>query len=96
MGTGVDKLALEIGHPTESTNNLYAYALLTKKYNKALRDYAKEQQQDVIDFESYAFSNFVPRSAYFHDSIHPNIEGYSKMAKYFADELIRIKNFKTK
>jgi lysophospholipase L1-like esterase len=91
-----DKRALEIGYPTESTNNLYAYALLTKKYNDKLREYAKQHNLNIIDFEEYAFAHFIPRSTYFHDSVHPEIVGYMEMGEYFASEIIRINKFKMK
>lgn len=91
-----DKRALEIGNPIAATNNLYARAILTKKYNEELRNYAREHKLDIFDLETYALSKFVPRSAYFGDAVHPNVAGYLEIGEYFAKELIRIKNFKRK
>ena len=84
------KRRLQAGHPITSTNNLYAYALLTRKSNEELRHYAQRRNLDIIDFETYAFEHFVPRSIYFSDSVHPTIEGYLAMGIFFANEILRI------
>jgi len=83
-----DTQALQVAYPIASTNNLYVYSILTQKYNAELKKYAQEHQLNIIDFETYARTNFVPRSAYFKDATHPSIDGYLKMGKYFANKLV--------
>ena len=80
--------ALQIAHPIASTNNLCAYPILTKNFNSELREYARSSDLEIIDFESYALYKFSPRSTYFIDSVHPTSEGYLKMGKFFASELL--------
>ncbi|MDP2939823.1 MAG: SGNH/GDSL hydrolase family protein [Candidatus Omnitrophota bacterium] len=87
-----DQRSLDIGYPIASTNNLYILSLLTAKFNSELRNYARSEGLPIIDFELYALENFVPRSRYFFDSVHPTIEGYLKMGRFFANEIIRILN----
>lgn len=82
-----DEISLEIAYPITSSNNLYAYPLLTKKYNDELRRYAKNKRIELIDFEQFAFNNFKIRSKYFNDSVHLNEKGYFKMGKYFASKI---------
>ncbi|MFC2169945.1 SGNH/GDSL hydrolase family protein [Acidobacteriota bacterium] len=88
-----DEHALEIGHPTASSNNLFAFAVLTRNWNKALREYAVVKDIPIIDFEAAALHLFPKRSDYFTDSIHLTTEGYRIMGKYFTQELIKILGF---
>jgi len=82
-----DDEALRIGYPIASTPNLYAYALLTRRYNEALRQRADELQLDVIDFERYAVDHLLPRTDYWHDSVHLSTIGNLEMGEYLASEL---------
>lgn len=88
-----DNLALKIGHPIVSTNNLYAFPVLTKNWNTALREYATAEEIPLIDFEKAAYDLFPDRSNFFTDSIHPTPEGYRIMGKYFSGEIIKILEF---
>lgn len=89
MKVSPDRQAFEVAYPIAATDNLYAYSILTKRYNVALKKYAQEHHLDIIDFEAFARTNFVPRSEYFKDATHPSIEGYLKMGNYFAEELMK-------
>ena len=82
-----DQAALKAAYPIASTNNLYAWSLLTKGYNEALRQLAVEEGLDIIDFEQYVFENIDPRSGFFTDSVHPITEGFGTMALFLAEEL---------
>jgi len=82
-----DAAALMSGYPIATTNNLYAWSLLTKGYNEALRGLAQAEGLDLIDFEEYVFQNIRPRSGFFSDSVHPTIDGYKSMALFLAAEL---------
>ena len=83
-----DTRALDIAYPIASTNNLYAYPMLTKRYNEQLRHYAQQRSEvNLIDFEQYAFEHFDPRSEFFIDSVHPTSAAYVAMGGYFADAL---------
>jgi lysophospholipase L1-like esterase len=85
-----DSRALEVAFPTSSTNNLYAWPLLTSLYNNRLRQLVNEDDRvQLIDFEAYALDHFVPRHAYFVDSVHLTNEGYRQMGVYFAGELLK-------
>ena len=55
-----DQHALDIAYPIASTNNLYAYPLLTKAYNEELRAYAQRKQLPLIDFKSMRWNTFSP------------------------------------
>ena len=83
-----DQHALDMAYPIASTNNLYAYPLLTKAYNEELRAYAQEKQLPLIDFEQYALEHFQPRSELFVDSVHLTRAAYLKMGQYFAQQLV--------
>ena len=88
-----DTKALDIAYPIASTNNLYAYPLLTKRYNEQLRDYAQQHRNiKLIDFEQHAFEHFNPRSEFFIDSVHPTSAAYIAMGVYFADALAPLLN----
>ena len=82
-----DQAALKAAYPIASTNNLYAWSLLTKGYNEALRQLAVEEGLDIIDFEQYVFENIDPRSGFFTDSVHPTTDGFGTMALFLAEEL---------
>jgi len=79
--------SLEIAFPIASSNNLFLYPLLTRKYNEELRKYAHINNLDVIDFEEYAFQNFIPRDLYFQDSVHLSVKGYLEMGKFLSNKL---------
>ncbi len=81
-----DERTMEIAYPITSINNLYAFSILTKKWNSELRKYAKTHGIDLIDFEETALTLFNPRSRYFSDSVHPRPEGYLRMGKHFTAE----------
>lgn len=83
-----DSRALEIAYPTQTTNNLYAYPILTKIYNQELRKFAQKNDLILIDFENYAYNHFRPRSDYFSDSVHPLNIGYLFMGEFISNILI--------
>jgi lysophospholipase L1-like esterase len=87
-----DEKSLQFAYPISSTNNLYAYAILTKKFNQVLRDYSRANGLSLIDFEEYAWKALRPRSDFFHDSVHPNLRGYREMGIYFSSELLPLVN----
>jgi len=91
-----DQRALDIAYPTASTNNLYAYPILTKRYNNELREYTRDKRLDLIDLEAYARKAFLPRSEYFTDSVHPTRQGYVEIGNYLAKEILRIGPFREK
>lgn len=85
-----DDRALEIAFPTASTNNLYAWPLLTSIYNNKLRQLvAEDSRVQLFDYEAYALEHFVPRHTYFVDSVHFTNKGYREMGEYFARELLK-------
>lgn len=91
-----DKRALEIAYPISASNNLYAYSVLTHKWNFELKKYAEGGRMEIIDFEDAALELFNPRSKYFADSVHPTNEAHLKIGKFFAAELVKLEKFKTK
>lgn len=82
-----DEAALKKSYPLESSRSLDLYALLTQRFNEALRKYARKQNLVVVDLEKYALEEFSPRSAYFVDNVHPNAKGYVAMGRFLAREL---------
>lgn len=85
-----DTRSLDVGYSIASTFNLYGNSLLTKKYNDALRKYvSKKKQVQIIDFDTYALNNFIPRSKYFSDSVHFTNNGYLKLGEFLVSELIK-------
>ena len=82
--------ALMTAYPVYSTPNLYAYSVLTRGFNEALRDYAVGQDIPLIDFEDYAYRSFTPRTEYFADSVHPTLCGYEAMGRFIAHELMAL------
>ena len=82
-----DEQALRIAYPIASTNNLYAWPILTKNYNEELRNYADQHDLDLMDLEEYIRKSFNPRSKYFDYSVHPNEKGYIEIGTYFANKL---------
>ncbi len=82
-----DDRALRVAYPTATTNNLYAYAILTRLFNSELRRFAEARELPLIDFEHFAFEHFDPRSVFFLDSVHPSLKGYEAMGRFLAAEL---------
>jgi lysophospholipase L1-like esterase len=82
-----DPRALEIAYPIASTQNLFAYPLLTRRYNEEIRRVARLRDVDLIDFEGYAYDELDPRSDYFTDSVHMTIRGSTTFGRYLATEL---------
>ena len=82
-----DSAALAMAYPIASTNNLYAYVLLTKKFNDSLRLIARKHNLLMFDLEAFSIPVMVPRSSYYIDSVHPSLKGYQVIGKYLADEI---------
>jgi lysophospholipase L1-like esterase len=82
-----DARALEIAYPIASTQNLFAYPLLTRNFNEKIRQFAKQKDVGLIDFEEYAFHEFEARSDYYTDSVHMTIQGYAALGRFLATEL---------
>ena len=82
-----DQRALEIAFPIASTQNLFAYPLLTRQFNEEIRQFARQRDLGLIDFEEYAYHEFEPRSDYYTDSVHMTIRGYAAFGRYLADQL---------
>jgi lysophospholipase L1-like esterase len=82
-----DEKALRHAYPISSSDNLYAYAVVTRKFNEALRIYAKTHDLGLIDFEEYAWEKLRPRSQFFDDSVHPSLQGYREMANFLTEQL---------
>jgi len=79
--------SLKIAFPVASSNNLFLYPLLIRKYNEELKKYAQINNIDLIDFEEYALLNFIPRELYFQDSVHLSVKGYLEMGKFLSNKL---------
>lgn len=82
-----DQRALEVAYPIASTQNLYAYPLLTRQFNDEIRQFAEQRDLGLIDLEEYAYREFEPRSDYFTDSVHMTIQGYEAFGRFLATEL---------
>lgn len=82
-----DQRALEVAYPIASTQNLYAYPLLTRQFNDEIRQFAEQRDLGLIDLEEYAYREFEPRSDYFTDSVHMTIRGYAAFGRFLATEL---------
>jgi len=82
-----DQRALEIAYPIASTQNLFAYPLLTRQFNEEIRRLAGQRDLGLIDFEEFAYHEFEPRSDYFADSVHMTLRGHAALGRYLATEL---------
>jgi lysophospholipase L1-like esterase len=76
---------LDKGYATAFSSNLAAWAVLSDRYNKTLKTFAKDESVLVCDLATYAERNFHPRGLFFNDSVHPSILGYSKIAEFLAE-----------
>lgn len=83
-----DSAAIEKAYPITFTKNLSAWAVLTRKYNEALRAHCRERSLPIVDLETFALKSFLPRSDHFEDSVHPTSSGYEKIGKYLALEIV--------
>lgn len=83
-----DQRTMDLAHPLSSTNNLFVWDVLIKKYNYALKVYANEHNIIFVDFNEYAFRTLHPRSYYFVDAIHFTDEGYRILGTFLAHQLI--------
>ena len=83
-----DEKAFQRAYPISSSNNLYAYTVLTRNFNQALRAYADAHGLGLIDFEQYAWEALHQRSQFFDDSVHLNLQGHEKLGIYLTSELL--------
>ena len=84
-----DARAMRIAYPISSTQNLYAYSILTRRYNEQLREFARTAGIELVDFEQYAYEHFRPRSLYFDDSVHGADTTYALIGALLADRVSR-------
>jgi lysophospholipase L1-like esterase len=84
-----DDRSLEISYPLSQSENVYLYALLTERWNEAVRRYALEHNLHVIDLEKYARDHLARRSDYFLDNVHWNARGYDEVGRFLARGLLR-------
>lgn len=74
-------------HPLPVSGNMYLFPLLTGRFNDEIRQYARDKGLAVIDLERYARKYLIPKSEYFMDEVHPNVDGYAKIGRFLASEL---------
>lgn len=73
---------IAMGYATSFTPNLAAWPILSEQYNKRLKALAAKRNLAVSDLETYARTNFVPRSKYFVDTVHPSVLGNLRIAEF--------------
>ena len=79
--------ALAIGHLPRFTDNPSVLAVLTGRYNAALRDLARRRGLDIIDLEQWSIDSLRPRDAYFLDSVHLTARGLELIGAFMAERL---------
>jgi lysophospholipase L1-like esterase len=84
-----DEQSIRMAHPVAFTNNLYAWPVLTRVYNKRLRQFAADHRIEMIDLATWSIAAMKPRSQYFVDSVHMSSEGYELTGRYLAQEFLK-------
>ena len=87
--------ALAIGHLPPFTDNPAVLAMLTARYNAALRDLARHRGLGIIDLEKWSIEALRPRDANFVDSVHLAPTGLELIGVFIAEQLAaRIESLK--
>lgn len=79
--------ALARGHLPQYTDNPFVLAKLTERTNEALRALARRRGFALVDLALFVDRAFVPRDAYFHDSVHLTEPGLAEIGAFVADEI---------
>lgn len=79
--------ALAIGHLPQFTNNPFVLAMLTDRYNAALRKLAHHRGLGIIDLEKWSVDALRPRDAYFMDSVHLSAQSLELIGAFMAEQL---------
>ncbi len=82
--------ALRIGHLPGNVKNAYVLAIMTDKYNNAIRLLATEENIPLIDLEEWGGKMLVPPEAWFTDSVHLSAEGQMAIGDYIGQRLVEL------
>ncbi len=80
-------VALGKGHLPDFTDNPYVLKGVTESYNRQLRELAKRNKIELIDFEVWGQESLQPPVEYFFDSVHFNAAGLEKVGTFIAEQL---------
>jgi lysophospholipase L1-like esterase len=79
--------ALAQGHLPQYTDNPFVLAKLTERTNEALRALARRRGFALVDLALFADRAFIPRDAWFNDSVHLSKQGLVAIGAFVADEI---------
>ena len=79
--------ALSMGHLPDFTENPFVLARMSERYNSELRALAARRKIALIDLDGWSKEIFLPRDAYFSDSVHLTQNGQTMIGNYMAKQL---------